>query len=112
MSQSHKDALQNLLAKVEAGEWPDQLFSGTVIGYHNDSLIMDAFNGSLDAAKELHNAVLHERVVVKWNWSNQYGGVFVLVLDGKPIAAGAATDNPARAWLCAILKSLTEECDA
>ncbi len=112
---TRKDALQELLAKVGAGgKIQPFLFQDA---FNNQNHVncageaYDAYIGSLDAALDLHEAVLHERVVAEWKWSKRYGGVFVLLIDGNCIGEGASIDNPARAWLCAILKALIAECD-
>jgi hypothetical protein len=70
----------------------------------------NAYNGDLNAAKALHEAVLHERVTKYEVWSMRYGGS--VELRDKSDVLGAGTDvesNPARAWLIAILKALIAE---
>ena len=69
-----------------------------------------AHYGSLDAALQLHNAVLPG-----WHWSlydtdglgKPHAQVEPPEFSFEPIMASA--DNPARAWLLAILKALIEE---
>jgi hypothetical protein len=115
-----KDALIELLAKVEAGEVLQAYEASDVwpTSYDKESGAnrlpwLDACNasqGSLDAAKALHEAVLHERVTKYEVWSMRYGGS-VELRDGSDVL-GAGTDaesNPARAWLIAILKALIAE---
>ena len=93
-------ALQALLMNVEAGEWWDDLPRPADL--HTD-LCWKSFNGSLDAAKALHEAVLP-------GW---------IYLIGSQIASVSMSDhedprwwnvmhngNPARAWLIAILRAL------
>ena len=97
----HKQALEALLAKVEAGEWPDDYGAAPLLSHLSDCLALAAFEGSLDAAKALHDAVLP-------GW---WCGVRI---STKPRAVlgdfgrnfKAYDSNPARAWLCAILKAL------
>jgi hypothetical protein len=112
-----KDALTELLAKVEAGKWCTKLALKALPESHvNDShewidpigwASRALHNGSLDAAKALHEAVLHERVIKREDWSLRYGGTVELRDHGKVIGRGGNTDdNPARAWLIAILKAL------
>tara|TARA_R110000851_G_scaffold288046_1_gene442121 strand:+ start:266 stop:616 length:351 start_codon:yes stop_codon:yes gene_type:complete len=107
-------ALQELLAKVEAGDCNG--VSDAVQGmYPNDigfSLtpealtILNAYNGSLDAAKKLHDAVLPD-----WHFnisSEANGNGYVVALtDAYWIdrSLGCAI-NPARTWLIAIIKAL------
>jgi hypothetical protein len=101
-----KDALITLLAKVKAGDTKTGRFSmlmRSVFPYH-DKIGNAAYNGSLDAAKALHEATLPDyhlnlaldfcHVLPDWN-------------DGDQRASSGYCDgNPARAWLIAILKAL------
>jgi hypothetical protein len=111
MTQTRKDALQELLTKVEAGE-----LTSIAKGYHlamggkayewegatKGALDADnAYRGSLDAAKALHNAVL----------PNKDSLLYISSTNSRAVAGvkfGTAT-NPARAWLIAILKALVSE---
>ena len=106
---TRKEALAELIAKVEAGEaWPmgrvaDRYDVG-IMGAHW-SQAYKACNGSLDAAKALHEAVLPGWTFVigpaaAHLWRNEdYGDPFCAPYEGK-------SDNPARAWLLAILHAL------
>ena len=93
-------ALQALLMKVEAGEWWANLPRPDIL--HTD-LCWKAFNGSLDAAKALHDAVLPG---YEWLLGKSNAKVFPYN-DTADIAGsyGMASD-PARAWLIAILRAL------
>ena len=92
-------ALQELLAKVKAGECD-----------HGSFLALDkpvdgirahhAYNGSLDAAKALHEVVLPGNVL----WVTLVGGIATIGHDGEEYTG--VSSNPARAWLIAILKAL------
>ncbi len=115
------DALCKLLAKVEAGGSIDRESIGKT-GMCKTATInafKSAYNGSLDAAKALHGAVLPG-----WSWSARNSGwasiwspsyetltweagdkVTTDVLSGQRLV-GDAPANPARAWLIAILKAL------
>lgn len=101
-------ALRYLLVKVEAGERGIGLNTVSVFGNTQSAMdAVDAFDGSLDAAKVLHEAVLpgwkfgmHEpqpgiyrAYVCKWS-----------LLRPMPTTYDAA--DPARAWLIAILRAL------
>ena len=105
-----KQALEALLVKVEAGEWPDDYGAAPLLSHPSDCLALAAFEGSLDAAKALHEAVLPP--------INQY------TIDEGPSGCGAQIAiwpnglssgdelifngydcTPARAWLIAILKA-------
>ena len=101
-------ALQELLAKVGAGmiwgdDWP------VMAGMSSYGItIMRAYNGSLDAAQDLHNAVLPE-----WSWDRSINGTMTL-RTSSPFQPGMfdfKNPIPARAWLCAILQALIAECD-
>jgi hypothetical protein len=108
---TRKDAMAELIAMVEAGEWPAD-FLAIDNGIHGvtTATMYSAFSGSLDAAKALHEAVLpdegwHVEWVAKYPrlaftpaaWCASVGW-------GTRYAAYAA--NPARAWLLAILRAL------
>lgn len=114
-------ALEALLDQVKAGEWdfrhdaPARL----VFPYHSasaDDLGLDAraaFEGSLDAAKALHEAVLPG-----WPWTieNMNSGLSRAWVNSSrglrtPGYVGES-DDPARAWLIAILKAIIAEEEA
>ena len=100
---TRKEALAALIANVEAGETPVtwRAFDGderTLMFIHN------AFHGSLDAAKALHEAVLPG-----WAWSIDRMGqamVWYPWVEGDSITHEAKATDPARAWLLAILRAL------
>ena len=111
-------ALQELLAKVKAGEWCTKLALKSLPKSHvsdNHEWIdpicwaSSAFhNGSLNAAKALHEAVLPE-----WRITHAFGLIsgevakFNLTHNEKPSTYVSATaNNPARAWLIAIIEAL------
>lgn len=103
---SRLEALQALLAKVEAGEgWPYL----NLVFVHTDHLGLDAqgawaegaYNGSLDAAMALHDAVLP-----KATWMLGSAKPRALVHTAHDDAFNADSNTPARAWLIAILKAL------
>jgi hypothetical protein len=102
-----KDALTKLLAKVEAGGGVNYGYYSSAFASH-DHIAHVAYNGSLDAAKALHEAVLPE-----WRVTHAFGLVsgevakFNLTHNEKPSTyVSAKSDNPARAWLIAIIKAL------
>lgn len=92
-------ALDKLIAAVEAGAdlpRPIPFPAGQV------ALVLGAFDGSLDAAMELHEALLPG-----WDWGRQ-GKIFIYVFPAKSPKRenrhhGHSDDNLARAWLLAIL---------
>ncbi len=98
-------ALRELIEAVEAGRGWDRI-SGTkvmeAVGLDNVIQFRDALGGSLDAARALHEAVLPG-----WQWwiepfrERAYVGVY-----SPPTLIIGDADNPARAWLLAVLKAL------
>ena len=110
---TRKEALKALLAEVEAGAASDKL-GPIMMGHLNGAkqiYAMRAYNGSLDAAKALHEALLPG-----WDCRLFLSGVAWLYMPAKgapPIrdVTGADNDVPARAWLIAIIKALISECD-
>lgn len=117
-----KQALTDLLEKVEAGKG---LVSDVVFdAFSKDGgsvdisslQVLPAYNGSLDAAKALHEAVLPGWTVrlcafTPHGKSAPHVHVFRMrqahddpSMGGN--SAGYSGDNPARAWLIAVLKAL------
>ena len=102
-------ALTDLLAKVEAGEGP--LFPKDFPpNFPKKPRAIGAYEGSLDAAKALHEAVLPD---AGWGveWISKYPN---LMGSDFPYSASVGwgeqhkgrAETPARAWLIAILKAL------
>ena len=95
-------ALTELLAKVEAGEIGGGLNTASVFGDTKSAMdAVDAFYGSLDAARELHEAVLPHHYAQLHMWP-------MPEMTRVDIGGGhVGRDNiPARAWLIAILRAL------
>ena len=108
---TRKEALAELIAKVEAGEWIANgggedtwlaILDAGMQTYH--AYIYEAWcRNSLDAAKALHEAVLPE-----WDWeiSSQSAAA---VFKGPHLSGPSfldASQSPPRAWLLSILKAL------
>ena len=95
-------ALQELLAKVDAGGarylLHFQPLSVPLQGFHGRAF--EAYNGSLDAAQALHDAVLPGNVL----WVTLVGGIATIGHDGEEYTG--VSSSPARAWLIAIIKAL------
>lgn len=97
-----KQALTDLLEKVEKGNW-DAAGWSWVLNFNDNhrNQAKRAFLGSLDAAKALHEAVLprHYAQVHMWPMPE---------MCRVDIGGGhtGRDDNPARAWLIAIIKAL------
>ena len=110
---TRRDALIELRDKVKAGVFPGGIDGPArkIFPYNArdaDDLGLTAalaFEGSLDAAKALHGAVLP-------GWEYQIvSRSFVEVFDGNPFGGFSKSsrgcgDEPARAWLLAILEAL------
>ena len=99
-------ALQELLAKVEAGATVTSRDASRIwpTGYAH---AINAGHGSLDAAKALHDAVLPG-----WHWSCGSKTVYVCKDGFNSFGFGPIlhdellTTPPARAWLIAIIKAM------
>ena len=98
-------ALKELAVKVEAGIEPEW---GEVDDLMRNqwSRVVNAYNGSLDAADALHEAVLpdYDFNLAKWGCH-----VFPAKNDGEQYASTGINDNPARAWLLAIIRAKIAE---
>lgn len=126
---TRKEALTELLEKVEAGEWDlpehdamsalDQqevedafghaLHGQMYRGYH-------AYTGSLDAALALFEAVLPGwRLFSLREFGNEWRCSVEIGIRVNPkshkLVGGEHASNPARSWLIAILKALVSEAD-
>jgi len=135
MTQTRKDALQELLAKVKGGikyetmghtrmcqrafPKPDN-FDGSRQAYAEaeaQRAVLAWRNGDMNAALALHNAVLPDAGWEVYRTSKYPGMIpgssrheFAAKVGWGTTHMGEA-DNPARAWLCAIMKALISECD-
>lgn len=95
--------LDKLIEAVDAGSIPRHDLDAFIpvldlCSATNDAL--SAYNGSIDAAKALHEALLPGCM-----WQRQPTGQFnIFDSDADEIGYGVS-DNPARAWLLAILKA-------
>lgn len=107
------EALKELLAKVAKGDLREQLeFSPlAAAGMIRDANVVrayKAYHGSLDAAKALHEAVLPGAKSLAVYLHNDDSPVIWhcdFYSDSQTVAH-AENDNPARAWLTAILRAL------
>ena len=104
----NREALIQLRDAVREGTFIDD-----IVLWEHDALAYRAFSGSLDAAKALHEAVLHERTFVEIHWSKRCEEeTRVSINRGLEGWAAAQSTNPARAWLLAILEALIAEASA
>jgi hypothetical protein len=104
---ARRDALIELLAKVEAGGsiWPAHL-DGTGL---SDRPFGDAYNGDLNAAKALHEAVLPGYNAGIMNRVSSGGWAALVYPKGPKSSEWVSNIIPARAWLIAILQALIAE---
>ena len=102
-------SIRELREAVEAGRWDHDAAAawlwtkpGQVYGW-----AMEAFGGSLDAAKRLHDALLPDH---RWTITPYWASAdWKLSSIWAECRVEAKDDNPARAWLIAILRALEEE---
>jgi hypothetical protein len=104
------EALRELKAKVEAGVWEANTppLRGLWSTFSHDE-VYAAFNGSLNAAKALHDAVLpgwDAEVILKSRRVTVFDGH---MFEGFDRASSGVADTPARAWLLAVLAALISQ---
>jgi hypothetical protein len=99
-------ALQEFLSKVEAGEWDNVCAFSAFDGKHL-TIVANAFDGSLDAAKALHEAVIDDYTfLVGFDWAEVW-----LPFGSTLHNFNVSNTIPARAWLIAIIKVLILEAE-
>jgi len=102
---TEREALIQLRDAVRAGREPE--WDDVDDAMHNQwSRCLMAFNGSLDAAKALHEAVLPEWFYEIKTWTSHLPQKSCVAVGNN--YKGTAK-NPARAWLLAILEALIAE---
>lgn len=106
--------LARLIEAVENGQW-DHTVAWKVFGIGKTGQAERAFNGSLDAAKRLHDALLPEWVVRLTAGTDQSSFPYVHVFKPRQTeddpsmganSSGYRGYDPARAWLLAILRAM------
>jgi hypothetical protein len=111
----HKTALIELRDKVKAGEATHGCFARAFInddpgdvGCVNIAIqAHHSYSGSLDAAKALHEAVLPG---FAWFVQSDYRGDSPeSSIEGYCVSVCFESENPARAWLLAILEALISQ---
>jgi hypothetical protein len=101
-----KTALIELRDKVKAG---DASWDADFMGEDNNILVLSAWNGSLDAAKSLHEAVLPG---FAWFVQSDYRGDNPEAsIEGHCVSVCFESDTSARAWLLAIIEALIDQAD-
>ena len=114
-------ALEDLLAKVEAGDrvarYEASKTFGPAFGYAHSVSAYNAYHGSLDAVKKLHAAVLGNTWTFQIKDGHQNTNEFqadVWKMDERGNSSiynehSRTYHSPARAWLIAILHALIWE---
>ena len=102
---TRKEALEALLAKAEAETFDRWSTSSTPFTSPQKFFIQRAYNGSLDAAKALHEAVLPEWGYLDLLRRGQRHTARISV-DVFCKTETGVSDSLARAWLIAIIKAL------
>ena len=96
--------LDALIEALEAGEeYIERDIQNTLGGYRQSEasrMVMGAYQGSLDAAKALHEALLPKGTAMI---GTDRPRAFVQCRDGSSVTCFG--ENPARAWLLAVLKA-------
>ena len=99
MTTQDKTPIRALIEAVEDGRISTDLIMDAFGNGWDDIMVLGAFDGYLDAAKELHEALLP-------GWQRQISESNAKVYERPNIAFfGEAVDNDARAWLLAILNA-------
>lgn len=104
------EALDRLIAAVDAGEFPDDITArqlGMTAEYGGLPIIKTmyaAFSGSLDAAKALHDALL-PGCFSGLSQNIHSGQWYAWVQDKSTWHYDAKNREPARSWLLAILRA-------
>ena len=103
MTHDKTKALDKLIEAVESNAF----LLGAIKGKLEDKAY-DAFFGSLDAAKALHEALLPDLL---WEIT-PLGNVYNRDIEYNQLSRAFVTSNPARAWLIAILKAYRAQMEA
>lgn len=106
------DTIQALLDHVHAGAWPDDYNASSLLPHPNDCRALAAFEGSLDAALALHQAMLPGWFFYGGNLHGKGDG-YVYTLSPAPFPdapsfRGFSDASPARAWVEAILMAVVD----
>jgi hypothetical protein len=117
-------SLGDLIKAVEQGRWPHPVpfghgYEATVGGLSVISygFAFSAFHGSLDAAKALHDAMLpgwNVKTIHQFEAGHWHVAIYQPMGEAWPKwtqypSHEAVNDDPARAWLLAILRALEAE---
>ena len=101
------DAMKSLLAKVEAGKVANWFnWSSGIKGHGTNARL--AYEGSLDAAKALHEELLPTRSC-GITFGGEYGATVTFPPTWDDLSLSQSHAIPARAWLIAILRAKIKE---
>ena len=104
------DAMKSLLAKVEVGKVANWFnWSSGIKGHGTNARL--AYEGSLDAAKALHEALLPTRSC-GITFGGEYGATVTFPPTWDDLSLSQSHAIPARAWLIAILRAKIKEASA
>jgi len=101
------DALKALAEAVDDGTMTDKhIMQLPLVKW--GSLVCASFDGSLDAAKALHDAVLPG-----WEWGRTEGNIYVKdpARGAWSIRWGGPNDVASRSWLLAIIRALIAQAE-
>lgn len=100
-------AIDALIEAIQVGDRDRFWKTVTVFRYRNIALADEAFSGSLDAAKALHDALVPKWAT--WDASRSFFGCEWSLTDGEETVYACTKHDPARAWLLAILKAFRQQ---
>lgn len=101
---TRKQSLQELLSAIESGSLANMGYDPYPPLQDHMFKVNAAMRGSMDAAWKLSECVLPDWAT--WDASHTYFGHERSLTNGSDTVYACSKDNPARAWLCAILKAL------
>ena len=101
--------IKALLDHLQASTWSDDYDVFSLLPYPNDCRALAAFEGSIDAARDLHEAMLpmwdaHIKCAADGNPSRAELRPLTPVAANPPLIV-EWSKTPARAWLLAILRA-------
>lgn len=98
-------ALQRLLKAIESNATSTDLISEAFGHGWDDVLVLGAFDGSLDAAKALHEALVPDRSCAI-TFGGEYGATVTFPPTWDDFHLTVSKFIPARAWLIAIIRAV------
>lgn len=99
------EALRALIEAVEAGTQFRYDGMEEALSVEQFESMSGAFNGQLDAANDLHDALFHEAEWASISYSKRYAEESAVEITTSTGTWRSVSENPARAWLLAILRA-------